>query len=84
MKTEIIDLAPYAITIIISVLASYFSKTFSLEKEVEKLKIKMDLLEKRTDSHSKKIDKVLDGINDIRETLAKLNTEIQNLKEEEI
>lgn len=68
------ELMPYIITVLISVFGTYFSLIHKLKERVAVLEIQCDSMKKRVDSHSGKIDDILDGINEIKVSIAKINT----------
>ena len=75
------DLWPYIITVLISVFGTYFTLIHKLkdnlhqvEQRTAVLEVLADSLKNRVDSHSGKIDEILDGINDIKVNIAKINT----------
>ena len=75
------QLWPYLITILISVFGTYFTLIHKLkdnlhnvEQRTAVLEVIAESLKNRVDSHSGKIDEILDGINDIKVNIAKINT----------
>ena len=75
------DLWPYIITVLISVFGTYFTLIHKLKDDLNQLEQRTAVLEElpeslknRVDSHSGKIDEILDGINDIKVNIAKINT----------
>lgn len=75
------ELWPYIITVLISVFGTYFTLIHKLkddvhnaEKRIAVLEVQADSLKNRVDSHSGKIDEILEGINEIKVNVAKINT----------
>lgn len=81
MESITSQLWPYILTIMISVFGTYFTLIHKLkdnihnvEKRTAVLEVLAESLKNRVDSHSGKIDEILDGINDIKVNIAKINT----------
>lgn len=72
-----------ALQIAAPILIMYFGKVFAIEKEVERHKLKIESLEKRSDSHSSKIDKILNGVTEIKESLVELKTELKHKEDKQ-
>jgi peptidoglycan hydrolase CwlO-like protein len=75
------ELWPYIITVLISVFGTYFTlihklkdEVFNAEKRIAVLEVQAESLKNRVDSHSGKIDEILEGINEIKVNVAKINT----------
>lgn len=75
------ELWPYIITVLISVFGTYFALIHKLkddvhnaEKRIAVLEVLAESLKNRVDSHSGKIDEILEGINEIKVNVAKINT----------
>jgi len=73
MGVNFLEIMKYVITAVISTLCAYFS----IQKDLALAKQRIANLESRTDSHSKKIDNILSGVNDIKEMLAEIRTELK-------
>ena len=76
-----IDLMPYVMTVIVSVVTSYIAMTVRndrkiavLEQELHQVQSDAHRMEKRIDSHSEKIDEILKGISDIKISVTKIET----------
>lgn len=81
MESITSQLWPYILTILISVFGTYFTLIHKLKDDLNQLEQRTAVLEvlaeslkNRVDSHSGKIDEILDGINDIKVNIAKINT----------
>lgn len=73
MGVDLIGLMKYAITAVIAIIGAYFA----MQKELALAKQRIASLESRTEAHSKKIDNILSGVNDIKEMLAEMRTELK-------
>lgn len=81
MESITSQLWPYILTILISVFGTYFTlihklkdDLYQVEQRTAVLEVLAESLKNRVDSHSGKIDEILDGINDIKVNIAKINT----------
>lgn len=81
MESITSQLWPYILTILISVFGTYFTLIHKLKDDLNQveqrtavLEVLAESLKNRVDSHSGKIDEILDGINDIKVNIAKINT----------
>lgn len=68
------DLWPYIVTAIITAIGTYVGAIHALKVRVAVLEHKCENLQKRVDSHSGKIDQILEGINEIKVAIVKINT----------
>lgn len=73
MGVDFIGLMKYVITAVIAIIGAYFA----MQKELALAKQRIASLESRTEAHSKKIDNILSGVNDIKEMLAEMRTELK-------
>jgi len=74
MNIDIMSFIPYIITVVISIVGAYFAQ----QKDLALAKQRIEQLEKRTDSHSQKIDEILSGVNDIKNSLSEITTELKH------
>ncbi len=75
------DLWPYVVTAIISIFGTYFSLIQKLKERVAVLESKCENMEKRVDSHSGKIDDILEGINEIKITITRISSKLEEKEE---
>lgn len=68
-----IGLIKYVITAVIAIVGAYFA----MQKDLALAKQRISSLESKTEAHSKKIDNILSGVNDIKEMLAEMRTELK-------
>lgn len=85
MGAVVTDLWPHLVTAFIAVIGTYFGAVHSLKVRVAILEMKVENLQKRVDSHSKKTDDILlslselknevsQKLGDIAVDIAKINT----------
>ena len=68
-----IGLIKYVITAVIAIVGAYFA----MQKDLALAKQRIASLESRMDSHSKKIDDILEGVNDIKRSITGIETELK-------
>lgn len=71
MGTLATDLWPYVVTALISVFGTYFGAVHSLKTRVAVLEEKVNRLQERVDSHSKKTDAIMNTIIEFKDEISK-------------
>ena len=71
MGTLAIELWPHIVTAIIAVISMYFGAVRSMMVRVAVLEQKVECLQKRVDSHSKKTDDILNTLGELKNEVSK-------------
>ena len=74
MDLNIVSIISYVLTAVVTTVAAYYA----MRKDMALAEQRIKALEARTDSHSKKIDEILEGINDIKVSLIEIKTELKH------
>ena len=82
MNTLAADIWPYILTAVLTAVGTYMGAIHQLKERVAVMENEMDNLQKRVDSHSGKIDDILDGINDIKVKIMEISTTLNIVKPE--
>lgn len=72
MQSLASDLAPFLVTALLTAIGTYLGYIHKLKERVAVLEHKTESLQKRLDSHSTKIDDILEGVNEIKITIAEI------------